>query len=58
MGSLIPYLQEDKKLIDPLIKHENAMVKKWSKLFIDSIDRQINYETKREAEEKMLRGLD
>ena len=41
-----------------IIKHEKAMVKKWSKLFIDSIDRQINYETKREAEEKMLRGLD
>jgi len=58
MGSLIPYLQEDKKLIEPLIDHENLRVKKWSKKFIDYINNKINYETKREAEEKMLRGFD
>lgn len=58
MGSLIPYLQEDKKLIEPLIDHENIRIKKWSKQFIDYIDSKINYESKREAEDKMLRGFD
>ena len=58
MNSLIPYLQEDKKLIEILIKHENIKIRNWSKLFVDSIDRQIELETKREAEEKMLRGFD
>ncbi|ENX38048.1 esterase/lipase family protein [Acinetobacter courvalinii] len=58
MNSLIPYLQEDKKVIEILIKHENIKIRNWSKLFVDSIDRQIELETKREAEEKMLRGFD
>lgn len=58
MGSLIPYLQEDKKLIGTLINHDNLKIRNWSKLFVDSIDRQIDLETKREAEEKMLRGFD
>ncbi|MEB3792938.1 hypothetical protein [Acinetobacter sp. IK40] len=58
MGSLIPYLQEDKKLIETLINHKSLKVRNWSKLFVDSIDRQIDVETKREAEEEMLRGFD
>ncbi|MEN3970023.1 hypothetical protein [Acinetobacter sp. BWR-L5] len=58
MGSLIPYLQEEKKLIETLINHENMKIRNWSKLFIDSIDRQIDLEIKREAEDKMLRGFD
>lgn len=56
IGSLIPYLQEDKKLIEPLIDNENMKVRSWAKLFIDNIDRKIEWETKREAEEGMLRG--
>ncbi|ELI1840756.1 hypothetical protein RQV73_003457 [Vibrio fluvialis] len=55
-GSLVPYLQEDKKLIVPLIDNENMKVRSWAKLFIDSIDSQMEWETKREAEEQMLRG--
>ncbi|WP_019456724.1 esterase/lipase family protein [Acinetobacter sp. GG2] len=57
-GSLIPYLQEDKELIATLINHENLKIKNWARLFIESIDMQIDLEAKREAEEKMLRGFD
>ncbi|MCK4080415.1 MULTISPECIES: esterase/lipase family protein [Acinetobacter] len=58
MGSLIPYLREDKKLIEALIDHENIKIRNWAKQFVDYIDRKIDYETKQEAEEKMLRGFD
>ncbi|WP_017387650.1 esterase/lipase family protein [Acinetobacter calcoaceticus] len=57
-GSLIPYLQKDKELITILIKHENLKIRNWAKLFIETIDRRIDLETKREEEEKMLRGFD
>ncbi|MDQ8943826.1 esterase/lipase family protein [Acinetobacter soli] len=58
VGSLIPYLQEDKKLIEPLIYNENTNIRNWAENFINHIDLIIDYQIKQEAEEKMLRGLD
>ena len=58
VGSLIPYLEADKALIEPLINHENMKVRSWAKLFIDEIDNQIEWESKREDTEKMIGGYD
>jgi hypothetical protein len=55
-GSLIPYLEADKALIQPLIKHENIRVKSWASSFIDYIDNKIEHEEKQDDEENMLRG--
>ncbi len=52
-GSLVPYLEVDKELIYPLISHENIKVKSWASDFVENIDRQIEYETKRELERKI-----
>jgi hypothetical protein len=55
-GSLIPYLEDDKKLILPLIEHPNSKVKNWAFNFTENIDRQVEYEMTRDAEEDMLRS--
>jgi triacylglycerol esterase/lipase EstA (alpha/beta hydrolase family) len=55
-GSLVPYLESDKVLIQPLVEHENTKVKSWASNFVENIDNQIEYEMKRNAEENMLRG--
>ena len=55
-GSLIPYLESDKAMLQPLTKHVNVKVRDWAKGFIENIDYQIEYEKKRDAEEHMLRG--
>ena len=51
-----PYLEADKKLIQPLIDDENIKVKSWASNFVEYIDNQIEYEIKRNAEENMLLG--
>tara|TARA_R110001606_G_scaffold78130_1_gene180445 strand:- start:5899 stop:9816 length:3918 start_codon:yes stop_codon:yes gene_type:complete len=56
-GSLVPYLEADKELIQPLIEHKNNKVKAWAIGFIEYIDNKIEYEIKRDAEDNMLRGL-
>lgn len=53
VGSLVPYLEEDKALLLPLLKHNSSRVKEWAVHFIESIDYQIEYETKRELERKI-----
>ncbi|MFM2598107.1 esterase/lipase family protein [Vibrio fortis] len=56
MGSLVPYLVADKELLLPLMKHEELKVRTWASSFISDIDRQIEYEERREEERDMLRG--
>ena len=55
-GSLVPYLEADKKTIQTLTDHKNIRVKNWAVNFIENIDHQIEYEMKRDAEENMLRS--
>jgi hypothetical protein len=55
-GSLVPYLEYDKVLIQPLTDHENTKVKSWAVSFVEYIDHQIEYEEKQNAEENMLRS--
>jgi hypothetical protein len=56
IGSLVPYLDADKVLIQQLVEHENIDVKNWASRFIEYIDNQIEYEMKRDAEDSMLRS--
>lgn len=53
-GSLVPYLEADKALIQPLIEDSNAKVTDWASGFVDNIDSQIQHELKKDAEEDML----
>jgi hypothetical protein len=55
-GSLIPYLEADKKILQALTEHTNIKVRNWAIGFIENIDHQIEYEEKRDAEEHMLRN--
>ncbi|WP_171627653.1 alpha/beta hydrolase [Pseudoalteromonas caenipelagi] len=55
-GSLIPYLEADKKILQTLTEHTNIKVRNWAIGFIENIDHQIEYEVKRDAEEHMLRS--
>ncbi|GAA4105938.1 esterase/lipase family protein [Zhongshania borealis] len=55
-GSLVPYLEADKQILQTLIDHNNIKVKNWAVRFIENIDHQIEYEDKRNAEEHMLRS--
>ncbi|TMP70759.1 hypothetical protein CWB76_09340 [Pseudoalteromonas sp. S1609] len=55
-GSLIPYLEADKKILQTLVEHTNIKVRNWAVGFIENIDHQIEYERKRDAEEHMLKG--
>lgn len=55
-GSLVPYLEADKKTIEVLQQHTNLLVKSWADDFISMIDRQIDAEIKSDAEEQMLRS--
>ncbi|MFQ6371385.1 hypothetical protein [Shewanella sp. YIC-542] len=55
-GSLIPYLEADKKILQTLTEHTNIKVRNWAIGFIENIDHQIEYEEKRDAEEHMLRS--
>lgn len=49
-GSLVPYLQDDKKGLSPLLKHNSDKVRRWVKRVIESIDKQILEETTRDEE--------
>jgi hypothetical protein len=55
-GSLVPYLEADKELIQPLMEHKNINIKSWASSFVDNISNQIEYEMKRDAEDSMLRS--
>lgn len=54
-GSLIPYLESDKELLQPLSRDENINVRNWAIRFIENIEKQIRSEEKKNAEEEMLR---
>jgi hypothetical protein len=56
VGSLVPYLEADKVVIKQLKDHDDINVKTWASNFVDYIDNKIEYETKQNAEENMLRG--
>lgn len=49
-GSLVPYLEKDRASFFPLLDHPNNNVRSWIRGQISSIDRQIEYELKRDAE--------
>ncbi|MBB1365968.1 hypothetical protein H5154_06115 [Pseudoalteromonas sp. SR44-5] len=53
VGSLVPYLKADKEVIQPLMYHESIKVKNWASDFVEHIDHQIEYETKKELERKI-----
>jgi len=55
-GSLVPYLEADKELIQPLMEHKNIKVKSWASNFVDNISNQIEHEIKQDAEEGLVRG--
>lgn len=55
-GSLVPYLEADKALIQTLIDNESIKVRSWALSFIEDIDSTIKYEHKRDAEDSILRG--
>lgn len=55
-GSLVPYLEADKKILKSLTAHNNINVRNWAVSFIENIDHQIKYEENCDAEEHMLRG--
>lgn len=49
-GSLVPYLEADKKALMPLLEHGNRNVRDWVKGHITQVDKQIEYESTREDE--------
>lgn len=49
-GSLIPYLEADKKALTPLLEHASRNVKGWVKEHIAQIDKNIEYESSRDDE--------
>ena len=55
-GSLVPYLEADKQILQNLTEHTNIKVRNWAISFIENINYQIEYEEKREAEEHLLRS--
>lgn len=56
VGSIIPGLVEDKELLEPLLQHDSLPVRQWFKDFILMIDKDIEYNSKRETEDKFVRG--
>lgn len=49
-GSLIPYLESDKKALEPLTSDQSLFVAKWAKEHIAYIDKRIAYESERDEE--------
>lgn len=52
IGSIIPSLEADKAALSPLLNHESSAVKLWVSEFIEMIDREILYNSRRESEER------
>jgi hypothetical protein len=53
VGSLVPYLESDKRALEPLLKHSSKSVRVWVKDYISYVDKQIEHESSRDDE----RGL-
>jgi hypothetical protein len=56
IGSLVPYLEADKKALLPLKEHESWAVCQWAEQFITMLDHEISDNTKRDTEESFVRG--
>lgn len=56
MGSIIPGLIKDKETLEPLLRHDSQAVRQWAIDFIMLIDNDIKYNSKRESEDKFVRG--
>jgi hypothetical protein len=54
-GSLVPYLEDDKKCLSSLLVHENSNVRRWVKDFNAYIDKQIEAESIRDEERDIAR---
>ncbi|WP_375738407.1 hypothetical protein [Pseudomonas boanensis] len=54
-GSLVPYLEEDKRTLSELSDHENDNVRNWVRDRISVIDKQIELEKVRDAEREIGR---
>lgn len=51
-GSLVPYLEVDKTALMPLLEHTSRNIRSWTKGYIEQMDRQIEYESTRDDEER------
>ncbi len=49
-GSLVPYLESDKKALEPFLGHQSTNVREWVKKHIDYINHAIEYERIRDSE--------
>ncbi|MCU8011361.1 hypothetical protein [Shewanella sp. SM74] len=49
-GSLVPYLEDDKAALSPLLEHKNDKVRTWVKAQIGYIDQEISHESVRDEE--------
>lgn len=49
-GSLVPYLVKDRTALIPLLSHHNENVRKWTREYVENINRSISYEAIRDAE--------
>ena len=56
-GSLVPYLEKDKECIEPFKMHKNGPVQQWATDFCSMLDEEITRESKRDADEAMLRNF-
>lgn len=52
-GSLVPYLQSDRKALEPLLRHSSSGVHTWVTKQISNIDIQIEHESVRDAEQAL-----
>lgn len=52
-GSLIPYYEQQRKLLEQLSTSPSATVRKWQKSYVDSLNSAIEQERKREEEERL-----
>jgi hypothetical protein len=53
VGSLVPYLESDKRALEPLLKHSSKSVRAWVKDYISYVDKQIEHEFSRDDEREL-----
>lgn len=55
-GSIVPYLESDKRALLTESKNKNLLVRNWVSEFVSTLDKDIERESKREAESQLRRG--
>ncbi len=55
-GSLVPYLETDKKIIMQLEEHHSKSVRDWASQFVSMLDHDIETNSKRDSDESFVRG--